>query len=509
VQPAGSATPAPPESATGTDTALASLLALDPSAPTPAAVEALAAPENRHLLEYVREDPFGAHVFPGNIEGYDPERFLDDLDAQLAATGPIHLWAYIPTCSYRCRFCQYPVVIAKGPQEAVARRAAQWVDWNIAEARLWLRRVPHLAGAPVGEFNVFGGTPSLLPPDEIRRLLDFYREHFGFGPDTTVRFEGDPTTFTPDKLELLAELGCTKVSSGVQSFDDHVLAMSGREHTGAACREFVRRAKAIGFDWVSVDLMYGLLDQSLDTVREDLETVLAEGPTAVVCTKLHLRDYSDTRTGVSGVQPAAWQLPSYRARLESRGHRWPTLGEQYQMREVLTEGLRAAGWTEHPTMYFAQPGAGPEKWKAIMADQDLQLPEVAIGLGGSSSCRRSEGMTEVDWRRYGEAVDAGRIPLGSATAFTGEAQETRAVNMALTTLQPLREEVHRARFPGSSLFSPARRAAFASLEARGLLTADEAAGTVTLTPTGETLVEAIINTELSAPAARERSGITP
>lgn len=144
------------------DPALASLLAVDPSAPVPAAVEALAAPDNRHLLEYVREDPFGAHVFPGNIEGYDPERFLDDLDEQLRTTPPIHLWAYIPTCSYRCRFCQYPVVVVKGPEETVARRAAQWVDWNIREARLWLRRVPHLASAPVGEFNVFGGTPSLL-----------------------------------------------------------------------------------------------------------------------------------------------------------------------------------------------------------------------------------------------------------------------------------------------------------------------------------------------------------
>ncbi|MET8826373.1 radical SAM protein [Streptomyces sp. NPDC004610] len=485
-----------PTSPGSTDPALNSLLALDPTAPVPAAVHALSAPENRHLLDYVREDPFGAHVFPGNIEDYDPESFLDDLDRQLATTPPIHLWAYIPTCAYRCRFCQYPVVITKGPQETVARRSAQWVDWNIREARLWLRRLPHLATAPVGEFNVFGGTPSLLPAGEIRRLLDFYREHFAFGPDTTIRFEGDPTTFTPPKLELLAELGCTKVSSGVQSFDDHVLRLSGREHTGDTCTEFIRRARATGFDWISVDLMYGLLDQTLDTVRRDLDTVLEQEPTAVVCTKLHLRDYSDTRTGVAGVRPAAWQLPDYRARLESRGHHWPTLGEQYQMREILTDGLRGAGWTEHPTMYFARPGAGPEKWKAIMADQDQQHAEVAIGLGGSSSCRRSEAMTDVDWRRYGTAVDAGRIPLGSATAFTAQAQETRAVNMALSTLRPLREDIHRRRFPAASLFSPHRRAAFDSLQRRGLLLTDEQSGTITLTPVGETLVEAIINTEL-------------
>ncbi len=476
--------------------ALASLREIDGSAPPPAVAEALAAPENRHLLEYVVEDPFGAHVFPGNESDYPAESFLDDLEAQLADTRPIHLWSYIPTCAYRCRFCQYPVVLLKGGPEVTEAKANQWVDWNIREARLWLARVPSLATAPVGEFNVFGGTPSLLPKDAIRRLLDFYRENFGFGPDTTIRFEGDPTTFTPDKLELLAELGCTKLSSGVQSFDDEVLRQSGREHTGELCVQFIRNAHAFGFDCVSIDLMYGLLDQTVDSVRRDLETVLAERPTAVVCTKLHLKSYSDTRTGVAGVQPAAWQLPDYRDRLVRAGHRWPPLGEQYQMREILTEGLRAGGYTEHPTMYFARDGLGPEKWKSIMVDQGRQEAEVAIGLGGSSSCRASEAITDVNWKRYVEKVEAGRVPLGSATGFSGAAREARAIKMALSTLRPLDEGVHRRRFPGGSLFAEPWRGRFESLAARGVLRMDEPGGRVELTPIGEVLVEAIINTEL-------------
>lgn len=479
--------------------ALASLREHDPARPAPAVLEVLAAPENRHLLEYVVEDPFGAHVFPGNVPDYPPEAFLADLDEQLAGTAPIHLWSYIPTCAYRCRFCQYPVVIAKGSRAAVDAKARQWVDWNIREAELWLRRVPHLATAPVGEFNVFGGTPSLLPPEEIRRLLNSYRERFGFGPDTTIRFEGDPSTFTPDKLDLLAELGCTKLSSGVQSFDDEVLRQCGREHTAQMCVDFIRNARRAGFAWTSIDLMYGLLDQTLDSVRRDLDIVLEHAPTAVVCTKLHLKSYTDTRTGVAGVQPAAWQLPDYRDRMVRRGHRWPPLGEQYQMREILTDGLRAHGYTEHPTMYFARDGAGPEKWKSIMVDQDRQHAEVAIGLGGSSSCRRAEAITDVNWERYAAAVDAGRIPLGSATAFSEPAQEARAIKMALSTLQPLSDRTHRDRFPGRSLFAPPWREAFAALAERGLVTADARAGTVSLTPVGEVLVEAVINTELTEP----------
>jgi hypothetical protein len=185
------------------------------------------------------------------------------------------------------------------------------------------------------------------------------------------------------------------VSCGVQSFSDRVLEQTGRPHTSQACLTFIRNAREAGFDWISVDLMFGLLDQTVASAEQDLRYVVDAGLTAVVCAKLHLRSYTDTRTGVAGEQPAAWQIAGYRDRLARDGHHWPTLGEQYQMHEVLTQGLAASGYVEHPAMYFALRDKGPEKWKAIMADQDKQEAEVAIGLGGSSSCRASEAITTV------------------------------------------------------------------------------------------------------------------
>jgi coproporphyrinogen III oxidase-like Fe-S oxidoreductase len=470
---------------------LVSLRHTDPAYPVPAVVDVLGAPENRHLLEYVTEDPFGAHVFPGNVSEYPVSRFLADLDEQLADTAPIHLWAYVPTCAYRCHFCQYPVVIARDDDQAV-----RWVDWNLREARLWLRHVPHLASAPIGEFNIFGGTPSLLPGAALDRLISFYRDNFHFGPDTAVRIEGDPTTLTMEKLKLLADLGCTKVSCGIQSFDDEVLRSCGREHTAALAMDFMHNAKEIGFERISVDLMYGLLDQTVDSVRRDLDLVLAHGVTAVVCTKLHLRSFTDTRTGVAGVPPAAWQRPDYRDRQVEQGHSWPSLGQTYQMREVLAQGLQANGHTEHPTTYFTRAGHPPEAWKSMMVDQDRQEAEVAIGLGGSSSCRKSEAIAHVNWRRYVAEVEADRIPLESATHFSVSAREARAVKMALSSLQPLTDRQHRDRFAGRSLFADAWPDRFRSLVERGLLTVDESAATIALTGPGKTLVEAIINTEL-------------
>ena len=480
---------------TESEAVLASVTTLDPAYPRPPVVDVLTAAENRQLLDYVALDPFGAHVFPGDVPDFPVESFLADLNAQLAATAPIHLWSYIPTCSYRCRFCQYPVVLVKGQPDVTRAKVDQWVDLNIREARMWLDRVPNLREAPVGEFNVFGGTPSLMSLDAVARLLGFYRENFAFGPDTTIRFEGDPTTFSEPLLKFLQDQGCTKLSCGIQSFDDPVLKMSGREHTATECLAFLETTRRLGFDWVTVDLMYGLLDQTVDSVRGDLGVILDHEVPGVVCTKLHLRSYTDTRTGVAGDRPAAWQIPSYREKLVRDGHRWPSLGEQYQMREVLAGGLTEHGYGEHPTMYFHGPGHAPEKWKSIMVDQQKQEAEVAIGLGGSSSCRRSEAMTEVNAVRYIEAVESGVLPLASATSFGDQARESRAIKMALSTLRPLRDDVHRERFAGRSLFDQPWGDVFAGLERRGLLTVDRRAGTVTLTAVGTVLVEAIMNTE--------------
>jgi oxygen-independent coproporphyrinogen-3 oxidase len=147
-------------------------------------------------------------------------------------------------------------------------------------------------------------------------------------------------------------------------------------------------------------------------------------------------------------------------------------------------------------MYFARAGMGPETWKAIMVDQDKQEAEVAIGLGGSSSCRVSEAITDVHWGSYVNAVRAGQVPLGSATRFSLDAQEARAVKMALTTLQPLRDDLHRRRFRGHSLFAEPWRSRFTGLCRRGLVELDEGRGLISLTGAGEVLVEAIINTQL-------------
>ena len=143
--------------------ALNSLNDIDPNYPLPRVHEFLSRPQNSAMLDYVFNDPFGCHVFPGDIADYPLEGFFADMDREIGQARQIHLWAYIPTCRYRCHFCQYPTVILNPKAASSQQVFVDLVDYNIKEARMWLQKVPSLASAEVGEFNIFGGTPSLLP----------------------------------------------------------------------------------------------------------------------------------------------------------------------------------------------------------------------------------------------------------------------------------------------------------------------------------------------------------
>lgn len=215
---------------------------LDPAFAKPRTVALLERPENRHLLDHVAMDAFGAHVFPGDLRAYPPAGFLRDLDRQIQDGNPIHLWVNLPVCEQRCHFCQFPVVTARdaGHRGVVLQR---WLDANLREARLWLEAVPALGQVPIGAFSLLGGTPTLLSDEQLAALLYFYREHFRFRADTAIRIEGTASSFTRDRLEQLRDLGIGTVSAGIQSFDDAVLAAAHCVHTAADAIRYLEQAR--------------------------------------------------------------------------------------------------------------------------------------------------------------------------------------------------------------------------------------------------------------------------
>lgn len=471
--------------------ALQSLLDIDENYPVPLVSSFLAQEENHAYLEYVYKDPFGCHVFPGDIVDYPLGNFFSDMESDIKKAGKIHLWVYIPTCRYRCHFCQYPTVILNPKAPSSQQVFKDVVDFNIKEAQMWLKQVPSLASVEVAEFNIFGGTPSLLPEPELRRMMAFYKKHFNFS-HATMRFEGEPGTLKRDYLELLKELGFSKISFGTQSFKDEIISACGRMHTADECEETIHQAREIGIDWVSVDLIYGMLGQSVDDVKFDMQKTLELDLSHVVCTKLHLDEFIKHRTGVSGERESLWQKKGL---ISINNMTFPGLGKQYQMRELIENSL-AKRYTEHPTMYFHRNDQPAEKWKGLITDLDQQYPEVAIGLGGSSKSRLSEAINITSYKRYKEALMQDRMPIEESRGFSANQREVNAVKMALSTLVPVDDSVFQMRFDGKSLFdNPTIYHTLKRLERKELVTIS--GNKITLTPIGITLVEAIINTQFS------------
>jgi len=476
--------------------ALSSLRDVDPEFPEAAEGQILAAPDNDHLLEYVTSDAF-THVFPGDRELDDPAEFLTDLDEELRSAGSLHLWPYLPLCAYRCHYCQFPLLIVNPGTERAETAARRWVDANIAEARMWLKAVPALREVPVHEFCLFGGTPTVFPLSEIERLMDFYAQAFVFDPAvTSLRAEGSPDTLDEAAVAGLRRLGFDKLTYGIQTFDDELLALANRRHTGQEAENALRYAREHGFARVDADLVWGLPGQEVSAYLSDVRRMIDLGFSTVVMTKLHLRSFGSVDTAIGHVSAAVWENVEVRDRIAASGQRWPTLGRQYQMRAGAVEALNLAGYHEHPTTYFARKEVGAPIWRSLNLDQDKQVPNLGVGLGAYTWSSRSEGNMTSDPRAYLDAIAEGRLPLTTVTALSREGRETRSIRMAMSTCQPLREEVHRKRFFGSSLFSDRWLPMFESLRDRGLAEIDASAGEISLTAPGRSLVEAIINTEI-------------
>ena len=475
--------------------ALESLASVDPRYPKSNVSMVLSDSANDHLLGYVFAEAF-THVFPGDRNDYPPAHFFSDLNAELARSPTFHLWTEIPLCRYRCHFCQFPILVLSHDEERSAGTANRWVDANIAEAKLWLEAVPSLGKTPVGEFCLFGGTPTAIPLKELARLIDFYLEHFNFTESTSLRVEGSPDSITKEKLSTLRQMGFKTLTYGIQSFHDDLLKLANRRHTGADATQAIVSAHDIGFERVDGDLLWGLPGQGVADFLVDVQRMIELNFSTINIIKLHLRLFSEVDTAIGHESPAAWQLPKVRARIAQEGHRWPSLGEQYQMREAAVVLLEQAGYYEHPTTYFPLRRLGPELWRALNLDQDKQYPQVGIGLGGYTWSSRSEANIVTAPLEYLRRVDAGQIPLETVTGISDEEREVRSIRMALSTCQPLTEEVHRRRFPRSSLFEGHWADIFSNMIRRGLATVDYRDKTISLTLEGKTLVEAIINTEV-------------
>jgi len=188
---------------------------------------------------------------------------------------PLSVYVHVPFCSTRCGYCDFTTYTAEELGGVASRET--YADDAIAELAL-ARRVLGGAELPVQTVFLGGGTPTLLPPGDLARILSAIDGEFGLTPGVEVTTEANPDSVDQFALERLREGGFTRVSLGMQSAAPHVLATLERTHTPGRAVEAAAEARRAGFDHVSLDLIYGTPGES----AADWELSVAEAASADV-----------------------------------------------------------------------------------------------------------------------------------------------------------------------------------------------------------------------------------
>ncbi|HEY3634730.1 MAG TPA: radical SAM family heme chaperone HemW [Caldimonas sp.] len=198
-------------------------------------------------------------------------RFLRPGALALAALPPLSLYVHLPWCLKKCPYCDFNSHAWHGGD---ALPEARYGDALVRDLEASL---PFVWGRRVHTVFIGGGTPSLFAPAAIERLVAAIRARLPLEPGCEITLEANPGTFERERFRAYAEAGVTRLSIGVQSFDDRKLAALGRVHDAAQARAAIAEAKA-AFATFNVDLMYALPGQTLDECAADVAAALAFEP---------------------------------------------------------------------------------------------------------------------------------------------------------------------------------------------------------------------------------------
>ena len=195
--------------------------------------------------------------------------FLRPGTLQLGALPPLALYVHLPWCLKKCPYCDFNSHENKGELPEAQYLAALRADLEAALPLIWGRRVVSIF--------IGGGTPSLFSPAGIDQLIADIRARLPLEPGIEISLEANPGTFERERFRAFRAAGVTRLSIGVQSFNDDALRALGRVHNAEQARAAISEARD-SFDTFNIDLMYALPGQDLAALRLDLDEALSFAP---------------------------------------------------------------------------------------------------------------------------------------------------------------------------------------------------------------------------------------
>jgi len=266
-------------------------------------------------------------VVTSPADAKDVQHYLRPGTLQLPALPPLSVYVHLPWCLKKCPYCDFnshEIRTGEMPEQ-------RYLDALVADIESAL---PLIWGRPVHSVFIGGGTPSLFSPQAIDRLLGDLRARLRLEPDCEITLEANPGTFEKDRFRAFRSAGVTRLSVGVQSFNDAHLQSLGRVHDRAQAIAALEEA-ILAFDTFNLDLMYALPGQTMEQLEEDMVQALALMPP-------HLSVYHLT------IEPN-----TYFAKFPPRV---PDDDMAYAMLDRITEMTAGAGMDRYEVSAYAKAG---------------------------------------------------------------------------------------------------------------------------------------------------------
>ncbi len=327
------------------------------------------------------------------------------------------IYIHVPFCRSRCSYCDF----ATGTFEAAL--AERYVGALAREIESF-----EFEGALEEVDTVYfgGGTPSLLTPEQVARVLEAVRGKFDVDARAEVTLEMNPGTVTPEAARSLRALGVNRASFGLQTFDDEHLRRLGRTHTADDARRTFATLREAGFSNVSFDLIAGLPEQTLAQWSRNLDEALKLRPEHL---SLYLLDVHEGTPLADQLRRGVWRAPDP-----------DTAAAMY---ELMLERTAAAGYEHYEISNFCLPG--------FESRHNLKYWTGAPyhGFGNSAhsydgrSARRSN---ERDTLRYVELVEQTGAAVVETNTLTARDRESESIFLGLRLMRGVDLREHRARF---------------------------------------------------------------
>ena len=411
------------------------------------------------------------------VEAFSADDYVRALeqrrDGPAAMVSPLSLYIHIPFCESLCYYCACNKIITKHHE-----RAAEYLRYLSREVDL---HIAHLgAGQLVSQLHLGGGTPTFLSDAELHELMAMLKRSFTLAPDGEYSIEVDPRTVDAARLATLKALGFNRLSFGVQDFDPDVQAAVHRIQPAEQVFALVASARALGFDSINVDLIYGLPKQTPESFDRTLEQIATLRPDRIALyAYAHLPERFKPQRRIITIE-----LPGAPAKVS-----------------MLSQSLNAfekAGYVYIGMDHFALPedalavakrqGRLHRNFQGYSTQPDCDLIALGVSSIGRVGATYSQNAKTLD--DYYDILNHGHFPVVRGLALTRDDLVRRAVIMAIMCQGNLPfEDIELAHLLDFKKYFAAELESLAALQEQGLVQVDDKG--IQVTPMGWFFVRAV------------------